>query len=328
MAPAGRARHRGGRGRGRGAADAAARPLPSRSRSRREPTSARRRSRRPRRSATRPAVALRRPDRARARACWSLIVRRPPRRLAGAAPALLAGAAVAAAISVADRGRALPLRRGRARPREGRRAGHAGVAGWLGDRAKAQAIGAVLRRASAARVLVFGDAPLRPPLVDAGRGRGGRLRRDHDLRRPDPARPALQPLQAACRRASCARDVLELAREAGVDVGQVYEMDASRRTTAANAYVTGLGHTKRVVLYDTLLRRLHAGRGASSSPTSSGTSITTTSATASSGSRSWRRSGCWAVAALVERLAPRGGGAGRRRGAGRRAGDRDRRAGR
>ncbi|MEY2517088.1 MAG: endopeptidase, partial [bacterium] len=38
-----------------------------------------------------------------------------------------------------------------------------------------------------------------------------------------------------------------------VDVGQVYEVDASRRTTAANAYVTGLGHTKRVVLYDTLL---------------------------------------------------------------------------
>ena len=48
-------------------------------------------------------------------------------------------------------------------------------------------------------------------------------------------------------------DVLELARKAGVDVGQVLESDASRRTTAANAYVTGLGHTKRVVLYDTLL---------------------------------------------------------------------------
>jgi STE24 endopeptidase len=30
-------------------------------------------------------------------------------------------------------------------------------------------------------------------------------------------------------------------------------VDASRRTTAANAYVTGLGRTKRVVLYDTLL---------------------------------------------------------------------------
>jgi STE24 endopeptidase len=48
-------------------------------------------------------------------------------------------------------------------------------------------------------------------------------------------------------------DVLELARAAGVDVGEVYEVDASRRTTGANAYVNGLGHTKRVVLYDTLL---------------------------------------------------------------------------
>src|SRR5262249_15524378 len=45
-------------------------------------------------------------------------------------------------------------------------------------------------------------------------------------------------------------DVLALAREAGVDVGQVYEVDASRRTTASNAYVSGLGRTKRVVLYD------------------------------------------------------------------------------
>jgi STE24 endopeptidase len=50
-------------------------------------------------------------------------------------------------------------------------------------------------------------------------------------------------------------DVLDLARRAGVKVGQVYEVDASRRTTAANAYVTGLGRTKRVVLYDTLLKR-------------------------------------------------------------------------
>jgi STE24 endopeptidase len=50
-------------------------------------------------------------------------------------------------------------------------------------------------------------------------------------------------------------DVLQLAQQAGVDVGQVYEVDASRRTTAANAYVNGLGHTKRVVLYDTLLQR-------------------------------------------------------------------------
>jgi STE24 endopeptidase len=50
-------------------------------------------------------------------------------------------------------------------------------------------------------------------------------------------------------------DVLELADTAGVKVGEVYSVDASRRTTAANAYVTGLGPTKRVVLFDTLLDR-------------------------------------------------------------------------
>jgi STE24 endopeptidase len=50
-------------------------------------------------------------------------------------------------------------------------------------------------------------------------------------------------------------EVLELAKKAGVDVGQVYRVDASRRTTGANAYVNGLGHTKRVVLYDTLIDR-------------------------------------------------------------------------
>ena len=49
-------------------------------------------------------------------------------------------------------------------------------------------------------------------------------------------------------------EILDLARKAGVNVGEVYEMDASRRTTAANAYVTGLGSTKRVVIYDTLLK--------------------------------------------------------------------------
>ena len=36
---------------------------------------------------------------------------------------------------------------------------------------------------------------------------------------------------------------------------EIYSVDASRRTTAANAYVTGLGPTKRVVLFDTLLDR-------------------------------------------------------------------------
>jgi STE24 endopeptidase len=47
--------------------------------------------------------------------------------------------------------------------------------------------------------------------------------------------------------------VLDLARRDGVDVGQVYRINASIRTTGANAYVVGLGHTKRVVLYDNLI---------------------------------------------------------------------------
>lgn len=48
-------------------------------------------------------------------------------------------------------------------------------------------------------------------------------------------------------------EVLDLARRSGVEVGEVYEVDASRRTTGANAYVGGIGSTKRVVLYDNLI---------------------------------------------------------------------------
>lgn len=51
-------------------------------------------------------------------------------------------------------------------------------------------------------------------------------------------------------------EVLALAERAGVRVGEVFTVDASRRTTAVNAYVNGLGRTKRVVLFDTLLRDL------------------------------------------------------------------------
>jgi STE24 endopeptidase len=49
-------------------------------------------------------------------------------------------------------------------------------------------------------------------------------------------------------------EILALAHKDGIDVGEVYKIDASRRTTGANAYVNGIGHTKRVVLYDNLLK--------------------------------------------------------------------------
>jgi STE24 endopeptidase len=54
-------------------------------------------------------------------------------------------------------------------------------------------------------------------------------------------------------------EVLQLADRAGVDVGEVYRVDASRRTIAANAYVNGLGHTKRVVIYDNLINDFPRG---------------------------------------------------------------------
>lgn len=48
-------------------------------------------------------------------------------------------------------------------------------------------------------------------------------------------------------------EVVDLAARAGVPVGDVRVNDAGSRTTAANAYVSGLGATRRIVLYDTLV---------------------------------------------------------------------------
>jgi len=50
-------------------------------------------------------------------------------------------------------------------------------------------------------------------------------------------------------------DLLELARRDGVPVKEVLVADASRRTTALNAYVSGFGSTRRIVVYDTLLEK-------------------------------------------------------------------------
>lgn len=47
--------------------------------------------------------------------------------------------------------------------------------------------------------------------------------------------------------------IRSLAGEAGVTVDEVLVADASKRSTVENAYVAGIGATKQVVLYDTLL---------------------------------------------------------------------------
>ncbi|MEU7618961.1 M48 family metallopeptidase [Micromonospora rifamycinica] len=49
-------------------------------------------------------------------------------------------------------------------------------------------------------------------------------------------------------------ELTALAARDGVPVRDVLVADASRRTRAVNAYVSGLGPTRRVVVYDTLLR--------------------------------------------------------------------------
>jgi STE24 endopeptidase len=56
-----------------------------------------------------------------------------------------------------------------------------------------------------------------------------------------------------------AAGVEQLAERAGVRVKRVLTMDASRRSAHSNAYFTGLGRVKRVVLFDTLLKQMTQG---------------------------------------------------------------------
>lgn len=60
--------------------------------------------------------------------------------------------------------------------------------------------------------------------------------------------------------------VLAMAAAMRVSVRDVLVSDASRRTTRVNAYVSGVGRTRRVVVYDTLL----AGQPAGEAPTVAG----------------------------------------------------------
>jgi len=52
------------------------------------------------------------------------------------------------------------------------------------------------------------------------------------------------------------RSVME---KAGLSVGRVTQMDASRRSKHSNAYFTGIGKVKRIVLYDTLISQMTHG---------------------------------------------------------------------
>ncbi len=180
------------------------------------------------------------------------LVMRPPRRLRGGFRRPLVAAALAGGtLSLVLEAAQLPIS---AVARQ--RSLDVGLAtqswgGWAGDVGKAWGIGAVLAGAGAAigigLMRRFGGRWWLPGsalvvVVGAGFIYAGPVVLD-------PVFNKFTPLPEGRTRA----DVLDLARRAGVSVGEVYEVDASRRTTVANAYVTGLGSTKRVVLYDTLL---------------------------------------------------------------------------
>lgn len=68
----------------------------------------------------------------------------------------------------------------------------------------------------------------------------------------EPAFNRFEPMPAGPLRT----DLLALADENGTPVQDVLVSDASRRTTALNAYVSGFGSTRRIVVYDTVLDRL------------------------------------------------------------------------
>jgi STE24 endopeptidase len=125
------------------------------------------------------------------------------------------------------------------------------VRGWLIDRAKALAIGAGLTASA-----LFGLVALARALPWAW---------------PAAAAPAAAVLVAVLSFAApvllepvfnrftpladerLASDLRVLAQRAGVSVRDVLVADATRRTRKQNAYVSGFGRTRRVVVYDTLL---------------------------------------------------------------------------
>lgn len=181
------------------------------------------------------------------------VPRRRPERGAPARP-LREASAVGAGLTLAVELASLPLR---ALAR--RRALAAGLStqtwtDWAGDVLKGGALGLALNAAAApVGVALMRRFPRGWWLPAAGVAVGGAgaltflspVLLDPLFNRFTPLPPG--PLREA---------VLELAARAGVSIGEVYEVDASRRTRAANAYVTGLGATKRVVLFDTLLGEL------------------------------------------------------------------------
>ena len=126
------------------------------------------------------------------------------------------------------------------------------LAGWATDRARSTALSVVLAAALWAALVALARAlPRWWPLVAAGGAAVVVLALT--LLAPlvlEPLFNRFHPLPDE----ELARMLRELATRAGVPLSEVLVADASRRTVRSNAYVSGLGPTRRLVIWDTLLR--------------------------------------------------------------------------
>ena len=127
------------------------------------------------------------------------------------------------------------------------------LAGWLFDRARAAGIAALIAAAGAA-ILIGLQRRLPRAWWLAASGVVVLFAVVSTFLAPVVLAPIyndFEPLEPGPARS----DVLELADRAGVEVDEVLRVDASRRGRSLNAYVDGIGSTRRIVIYDNLLER-------------------------------------------------------------------------
>ena len=126
-----------------------------------------------------------------------------------------------------------------------------GIGGWLGDRAKGLAVSLVLGAGAWAAAVALAQALPGWWALPAGAALALAV-----LLLSFVAPVVLEPLFNRFRPLDdegLAGSLRLLSQRAGVPVREVLVADASRRTTKVNAYVSGIGRTRRVVVFDTLL---------------------------------------------------------------------------
>jgi STE24 endopeptidase len=134
-----------------------------------------------------------------------------------------------------------------------------GAGGWLADRAKGLAVSVVLGAGAWAAAVALARALPGWWALPAGAALALAV-----LLLSFVAPVVLEPLFNRFRPLddeTLAARLRRLSERAGVPVREVLVADASRRTTKVNAYVSGIGRTRRVVVFDTLLAMAGSAAG-------------------------------------------------------------------